>query len=128
MRRRYGASKKASEDLLLSTLRAYNASHKPWRLALLRYFNVVGADPQVLAISRLPRPSLAFPGLPRPSAAFHDLLSRPLVGAGPQARVGPVLRPELRRYQRVSDACLDAAEGRGEMQIHGVDYLTPDGR
>ena len=86
----YGAAKKAAEDMLLSAFDAYQQRKRPFRLALLRYFNVVGADPA--------------------------------------RRVGPALRPELRSYQRVSDACLDAAEGRtGGMQINGVDYLTPDG-
>ncbi len=86
----YGAAKKAGEDLLLSTYRAYQANKRALRVAMLRYFNVIGADPQ--------------------------------------SRVGPVLRPELRRYSRVSDACLDAAEGHSSgMEINGVDYLTPDG-
>lgn len=86
----YGAAKKASEDVLRSVYGAYKANKRQLRVAMLRYFNVIGADPQT--------------------------------------RVGPVLRPELRRYSRVSDACLDAAEGLSSgMEINGVDYLTPDG-
>jgi hypothetical protein len=51
-----------------------------------------------------------------------------VVGADPKARVGPMPRPELGKWARVADACLDTAEGkRPRMEVNGVDYLTPDG-
>ena len=41
----YGVAKKAGEDLLLSAFDANRQRKVPFRLALLRYFNVIGADP-----------------------------------------------------------------------------------
>ena len=42
----YGASKLAAEKLLLSSYRQHKQQGTPFKVAILRYFNVIGADPR----------------------------------------------------------------------------------
>lgn len=84
----YGTAKLLSEKMISSFIQ--ERKHLPYSAAILRYFNVIGADPK--------------------------------------GRVGESPRNELRKYSRISTACLDVALGfRDKLSILGDDYPTLDG-